>query len=158
MDSFALIAELALALAGFSGVASAFGGRDRSYQPVERQRLVSLFAAAGIALAGAASVDTMASAGLPSQQVFTIASALVFILTAVTLLPYLRKGMRFVRDPNSSTTPWVLAVSFGIILAVLALSAANVALGGRAWPLIGGLYLLLLYGLWMFTRILTLRN
>ena len=119
---------------------------------------MSLFAAAGITLAGAASVDTMAAAGLPTQQVFRFASALVFVLTAVTLLPYLRSGLRFVRDPTSTTRPWVLAVSLGIILTVLALFGGNVALGGRSWPLIGGLYLLLLYGLWMFTRILTLRN
>ena len=45
-----------------------------------------------------------------------------------------------------------------LVAAVLILVGGNAALEGVAWPLIGGLYLLLMYGLWMFTRILTLRN
>ena len=48
--AFALIAELALALAGFGGVAAAFGGRDRSYAPVEISRLRVLFSHAFLAL------------------------------------------------------------------------------------------------------------
>jgi hypothetical protein len=48
--AFALIAELALALAGFAGVAAAFGGRDRSYAPVELTRLRVLFSHAFLAL------------------------------------------------------------------------------------------------------------
>jgi hypothetical protein len=159
MDSFTQIAELALALAGFAGVASAFGGRERLYEPVERLRLVSLFTAAGIVLAVSAFVDTMASAGVSGELIFRSASALVFVATAATLLPFnLRNGVQFVRDPSSSTTPWVLTLAIGNNAAVLILVGGNAALEGVAWPLIGGLYLLLMYGLWMFTRILTLRN
>jgi len=49
-STFALIAKLSLALAGFGGVAAAFGGRDRSYAPVEMTRLRILFSRAFLAL------------------------------------------------------------------------------------------------------------
>ncbi|MGH0029313.1 MAG: hypothetical protein ACQGVC_05955 [Myxococcota bacterium] len=49
-EPFALLAELAIALAGFAGVAAAFAGKERAYGPSERLRLFSLFLDSGTIL------------------------------------------------------------------------------------------------------------
>jgi len=46
-DIFSLLAELALGLGGFTGVAAAFGGPERAYTAAERMRLLSIFLSAG---------------------------------------------------------------------------------------------------------------
>ena len=56
-----------MGLAGFAGVAAAFGGRDRSYNPVERLRLGALFGIAAIPLGGSLLAISLMSAGLTAQ-------------------------------------------------------------------------------------------
>ena len=43
VDTFHLLAEIAIAIAGFAGVASAFGGRDKQYRDAELLRIRRLF-------------------------------------------------------------------------------------------------------------------
>jgi hypothetical protein len=45
-ETFSLLAELALALGGFTGVAAAFEGRDRAFTLAERTRFLAIFVAA----------------------------------------------------------------------------------------------------------------
>lgn len=51
-DVLSLYAELALALAGFAGVTSAFAGRDRAFKPTERSRVEAVLMNSAAALAG----------------------------------------------------------------------------------------------------------
>lgn len=73
-DSFSLLAELAMALAGFSGVAAAFSGRDRSYQSTEFIRLVSLFLTSGVVFAGSGAVYVLLLAEVAPPLVFRFVS------------------------------------------------------------------------------------
>jgi hypothetical protein len=50
IGAFELFAELSLALAGFTGVAASFGGRDRDFRPIEVSRIAGVFSFAGISL------------------------------------------------------------------------------------------------------------
>ena len=43
VETFELFAELSIALAGFTGVAAAFGGRDREFSRIDRGRLDAVF-------------------------------------------------------------------------------------------------------------------
>lgn len=43
VEILSLIAELALGLAGFTGVAGAFGGRERVYTPADHARIEGIF-------------------------------------------------------------------------------------------------------------------
>jgi hypothetical protein len=51
-EVFSLYAELALALAGFTGVASAFAGRERAFRPTELTRLQGILVNSASVLAG----------------------------------------------------------------------------------------------------------
>ena len=50
-DAFVVLAELSLALAGFTGVVSAFGGRERAFNQVEQMRLAMILVNSGGPLA-----------------------------------------------------------------------------------------------------------
>ena len=93
VESFRLLAELALVLAGFTGVVVAFVGRERSFDPANRARLWTMFEFV------AASITTV-----------------VFTLGGLNLFP------------------------------------------AEAWPLLAAFYLLLLYAIFSFFRMLILRN
>jgi hypothetical protein len=67
-DKFDLLAELAIAVAGFAGVASAFGGRERSFGPAELIRLKALFQFSALVLTGCFSLAALASAGIAARS------------------------------------------------------------------------------------------
>ena len=76
---FTIFPELALALAGFAGVAATFSGRDRSYDPAEKERLKGLFLIAGSTIIVSISIIALYSAGLTASTVYFWASALALV-------------------------------------------------------------------------------
>ena len=148
-SSLILFAELALGLAGFAGVAAAFAGPSRSYGPLEMSRLSGLFFNSGLTLGGSVLLLTLAAAGVKTELAFTTLSivALVFMIVAgaVGLPPAYRAAEQRWAVHASALTTGVLALVYG----------SNVWLGGEAWPVLAAFSWQLLYGLWLFTRILT---
>lgn len=66
-DVLSLYAELSLGLAGFVGVVSAFSGRDRVFQPIEKVRVMHVLGCAGSVLAGRLDThDTLAIRASPA--------------------------------------------------------------------------------------------
>ena len=155
--TFALIAELALALAGFGGVAAAFGGRDRSYAPVEISRLRVLFSHAFLALA-----ISLFAIGLlyatTAETACRIASVAGVLSQTPTSAYFLRLVYR--HTANQETTPgWVgFIFSLAAMVAIPLLFATSIALGGSSEYLIFALSTQVLYGLWIFMRLLIHRN
>jgi hypothetical protein len=154
-DTFALFAELSLGLAGFAGVAAAFGGRHRSYRPGDENRLVGLFVSAGVTLAGCVAILTLIATDMAVHNAFLLVSALLFAVSGMVTLKRVPLNYRLAQDAEASIEPWAAHLASLHFAALLLLYGGNLWLGGRAWPLIGGFSLQLLFGLWLFTRLLT---
>jgi hypothetical protein len=157
-STFALLAELSLGLAGFGGVAAAFGGANRQFTRAELIRLRALFLHASLSLALALLGTSLLWFGLaPSSAAFW--TCCVGVLVHVPTSVYLSIGAyRFARDQQTTTT-WLV---FWAILVPTWLAAgfyaAGAWTGGSIGFLVSGLSLQLLLGVWVFVRVLTLRD
>jgi hypothetical protein len=159
LETFTLLAELALGLAGFTGVAAAFGGRDRTYAAIERFRLEGIFLTAAGAMVGSLCVLTLTGAGRPTTEAYRWASLVSAPVLLFTLLRIASPSMlALMRDPNSSASPWIHALGTTLIAACLFLLAGNFIAWWDAWPLFAAFSLQLTWGLFLFARLLTQRN
>ena len=152
------MAELALGLAGFAGVAAAFGGRDRSYEPAERVRLGALFGIAAIPLGGSLLTISLMSAGLTAQSSYLCVSSVGLLALIAVATLFLPRTFQLAAHADASTELWAAVFATVFVAANFVLLAANLILGGEAWPLISAFSSQLVYSLWMFFRILTRRN
>ena len=155
--TLALVAELALGLAGFGGVAAAFGGRDRSYAPVEITRLRVLFSHSFLALS-----ISLFAIGLLFTTTPTTAcvwASVAGVLSQTPLSAYLLR-LVYRHTVNRETTPgWRgFTFSLGAMIVAPIFFGASVASGGNSTLFVFGLSTQLLYGLWIFMRLLIHRN
>ena len=157
-STFALFAELSLGLAGFAGVAAAFGGRQRSHGPGDENRLFGLFVSAGVTLAGCMAILTLIATDMSPHHIFLLVSAVLFAINGVVMLMRVPNNYRLAHASDASIEPWAAHLASFHFSALLLLYGGNLWLGGRAWPLIAGFSLQLLFGLWLFTRLLTRSN
>jgi hypothetical protein len=155
--TFALIAELALALAGFGGVAAAFGGRDRSYAPVEMTRIRVLFSHAFLALS-----TSLLAIGLLFTTTTEAACRWASVAGLLSQTPTSAYLLRLVyrHTANQDTTPGWHGFLFSLasMVAIPLLFGASIASGGSSVLLVFALSTQLLYGLWIFMRLLIHRN
>jgi len=153
-----LFAELALALAGFTGVAAAFGGRERAYSQADRARLLSISLSSGAVLAGTLVAWTLAAAGCSAATVFgwsSLAGAFVLVFFFLKVLPH---AYSLARDPEASTSPFIAHLGTVVYGAGIFLFAGNFLVWGEAWPLLAGSSIHLGWGIFLFARVLTQRN
>ena len=101
-STFALIAELAVGLAGFGGVAAAFGGRDRSYAPVELTRMRALFAHAALVLASSLLATSLLWFGLDLSQACFWSSALGLAGEVPAAAYFSSRAYQYVVDPKGN--------------------------------------------------------
>ena len=153
-STFELLAELGLGLAGFAGVAAAFGGRSRNYGSIDLLRLKVLFFCAGSVVAGSLAIFTFASYGLEDTTIFFVISAALTVISAAGGVPILLAAHRTVRDPEIVAPAWVFFVGASYLVVVEVFYVLNLFKGGEAGPLTAGFSLSLVYGLWMFTRLM----
>jgi hypothetical protein len=132
-DTFSLLAELALGLTGFTGVAAAFGGSDRAFSGPDRFRLLAIFLSAASVLVG------------------SLSAILILMPFFYRVLP---RTYAFARDPDLGTSILI----FGFVAAQVIIS--GLLLVGKfifwreAWPLFGAFSVQLALGLFLFARIL----
>ena len=157
-DTFSLIAEISIGLAGFSGVAAAFGGRDRSFRRTERIRLTGVFVMAGSTLAGCLAIYATAAAGFIAATQYQAAGSVCFVVSAWMLAVPIRQAGGETGNPESTASVGVLALTAGLTTLCLVLYGMCVFQGGLSGPLVSGMSIQLLTGLWMFTRLLTRSN
>jgi hypothetical protein len=151
--TFELLSEIAIAVAGFAGVAAAFGGRDRSFEPIELVRLTALFQYSGAVLGGCFGLLALVAAGLSSAgaiRVVSIAEALIYGALAFTALP---RAYRLYKD--ASTVPGRVYFVSGTYAVFIPLLIGNGAVLASEWPLIVVFAGSLLMGLWLFHGLLT---
>lgn len=152
-----LYAELSLALAGFAGVASAFAGRERTFQPIERMRLVGVVALSASVLGGCLAYSA-ASIALFSLGQAETAAGLVSLLLLSPLFFVVPRLWARARDADSNVDPWSLyLVTVLLILETLLLSSAGLGFGA-GWQLALSFGFQLLQGLWLFFLLLTRQN
>jgi hypothetical protein len=158
VETLSLIAELALGLAGFTGVAGTFGGRDRDYSPADQARIESIFMLTGSVLAGSLASLTLLSAGFPNAASYGWASLIAGAICFRPLYIALTRGVSLAKDPEMSTSSLIVIASLVIILSSLGFNIGNFLLWKNAWPLLAASSLQLAWALFLFARILTQRN
>ena len=133
-DTLQTIAELSIALAGFTGIVAALGRRAQGeWEPHERARLESLLWAAvgGVVFSMAPSV--VASSGLSEATIWRVGNGVFgFLHVAATAWFFRRWGLVFRSLLRSPDTPRIVTASAPIIallVAALVLGQFAVALG-----------------------------
>ena len=157
-DTFSLLAELAVGLAGFTGIAAAFGGHDREYSDPDRVRLLSIFLSAGCVLVGSLCALTLTSAGWSSSQSYRwsgLSAAAVLIPSFYFVIP---QAYAFARDPDASTSFAIVALAVVANLVSVLLLTGNFIFWREAWPVIGASSIQLAWGLFLFARVLMVRK
>ena len=153
-----MLAELALGLAGFTGVAAAFGGRDRTYSTAERARIIAIFLSAGGVLVGTLCVLTLTATGGSATAAYVWASLVAATVQFSFLYLIIPQAYALAKDPEASTSIWTFGLAVTQCVASLCLLAGNLVGWREAWPLIAAFSIQLTWGLFVFARILTQRN
>ena len=151
---FELFSEIAIAVAGFAGVAVALGGRDRSFAPLELVRITSLFIYSGLVLAGCFGLFALAAAevgAVTAIRVVSFGEAIGFVAFTAATGPSAIRNTR----PNES---WVPFAVIGTYAAIVLLCLVNGLVVVREWPLIVAFSITILLSLWIFLRLLTHRS
>ena len=154
LATFELFAELSLALAGFSGVASTFGGRGREFSPIDRQRLDSIFFFSGLSLAVSLLVMTLADAGFSDARTYSFACGISGFLMLGVVSTQGPKMLKLRREGESISSDGFIAFSFVYLSGLSAAYFWAAIFEQASWPLLAGISSQLLYGLWMFARLL----
>ncbi len=157
-DLFPLYSELALGLLGFVGVVSAFAGRDRVFMPTERIRFLGVVMASVVVLVGCFSFFAAQAAGMDEGMSLRLAGVGPLLISLAELGILMPATVRAARDPESTTEPWSLAVSFSVLATNIVLGGAAIAAIASYACLVLGFSITLLHGIWMFVRVLTRRN
>ncbi len=151
---FSLIAELSLGLLGFSGVAAAFGGRERAFNYVEKVRFFGIVAQSVNPLFGSLAIYVLSAAGFGSAGIISGAAGLSIFISlsffAITMPAVTRSG----RDASTSTETWAVVVVWIQMLVTTSLYALSILGGGVAWSLVAAYTCHLAMGVFIFWRIL----
>lgn len=155
LEDFALIAELALGLTGFAGVAAAFGGREREFTPIDRVRLAAVFQTSAGPMVGSLLLIALVRSSTVSDSVavsIVAVSSIAYILA--TLGPASIRALKLARRDNSADPR---AVAMTLVAGSVQLSLyASAALGfAGSSAVVGGYAIQLVVGVWMFWRLLT---
>ena len=157
MESFGLLTEVGVALAGFSGVAIAIGGRNGEISQLQQWRNTNLLLSTLGVTFGSLSVPFFEAFGLEGPALWR-ASSLAFLPIALSTLVAPNVTLR--RIPRSkivhfSKSTWYLSIVLTGFAFVSQLSNVLELFGTAApGPLFAGLLALLIGGALQFTRIL----
>jgi hypothetical protein len=157
-SAFELLAELGLGLAGFAGVAAAFGGRAREYGKVDLSRLMVLFVCAGSVVVGSLAVITLAALGIEGETILVIVSVAMALIAAAAAFPLFRQAYRNTRNMPDMAPPYVLVAAAIYLITFESLLVLNIFKGGKPGFLLAAFSLSLIYGLWVFVRLMTRPN
>ena len=154
LDAFALIAELSLGLLGFSGVAAAFGGREREFNYVERVRFFGIVVHSTTPLFRLPfRLRAFAHKCFAIPDVF--GGCVHFCRNAYgAVLRTLADVHKARNDASASTEDWAVAVVWIHLFAAVSLYLWSILAGGAAAQLIVAFASHLAMGVFIFWRIL----
>jgi hypothetical protein len=156
--TFELLAEIAIAVAGFAGVATAFGGRERNFGIIEKIRLTALFQYSAMVLAGCFILLALDSAEIPAPTTIALASFAVAVALFALAVSAMPRVIRQALSEDSTSSKGALALVIAVYAVTIPLCGINAFVLKAQWPLITVFALLILESLWLFHRLLTLKG
>ena len=157
-EIFQLLAEIAVAVAGFAGVATVFGGRERSFNTSEVLRLRALFQFSALILAGSLGLLAIDAAGISSEKAIICISVALALATTIGALDVPWKAIKLRGTVDSSVTPLSLVIGFSPSVLCVPLLFYNALFIRQEWLLIVVFSYYVLVTLWAFYRLLVNRN
>ena len=147
-----------MAVVGFAGVAAAFGGRERAYLPIEKDRLRGLFAFSFTALATSLLAISLPSFAVAAESAPFWSSVVGAALWIPTAGYFVHVAARNLSDPESSTDSgaFFIVVIGGAVPAVL--HSVSIGSGGHSGLLALALSAQVLFAVWVFMRVLIHRT
>lgn len=158
VDTFHLLAEIAIAIAGFAGVASVFGGREKKYREAELLRIRGLFQISVLVLLGGFGISVLQASGMSNQQAISLISLVLIVAYGMVFLDVPLKAIRLYRTRGSTVTVGSLVIALSVYVFGLPLLVANLLVIRQEWPLILLLSLSILQSIWAFYRLVTREN
>jgi hypothetical protein len=158
IETFHLLAEIAIAIAGFAGVASVFGGREKQYREAELLRIRGLFELSALVLIGCFGISVVQALGIPKQQAISLVSLILTVAYGIVVLDVPMKATKLYRKRESTVTVAALVTAFSVYVIGLPLLLANTLVLRQEWPLILVMSLSILQSIWSFYRLVTREN
>jgi len=109
-------------------------------------------------VAGSLAILTFASYGINDATNYLIVSAALALILGFAGVPLLLAAYRTVKDPKIVAPTWVFVAGIFYLVTIEALYVQCLFKGGESSPLIAAFSLSLVYGLWMFTRLMVRHN
>jgi hypothetical protein len=157
-EIFQLLAEMAIAVAGFAGVATVFGGQDRSFSTAEILRLRALFQFSALIIFCCLGLIAMDASGM-SRELSVLYISIAAVLTTIwCALDVPLKATKLRGDLDSSITPLSLLIGFSPSVICVPLLSINALLLRQEWLLITVFSYYILLTLWSFYRLLVNRS
>ena len=158
-DTFSLFAEVAIAVAGFAGVATVFGGREKRFRDAELLRLRGLFQLSALVLSGCFGIASCQAAGLSNELTMILVSMTLIVAYGLVAMDAPVKATRLYREKKETTISLgALAGAWSIYVFGLPLLTINAFLLQQEWPLILLFSLSILQSIWQFYRLVTKVN
>ena len=154
-ETFSLVAELAVAFVGFSGIVVALGRRQSgNLSPLERRRLGNLFSQAFAALITSLVALTLLHAEVSEMVVWRLASA-AWAFAATTMLARDWRRLRALSEPERALVDRrLLVVIYAAVILTVLLQASNSVHLHTLWPLLVAVSLNLLIAFQVFVLLL----
>ena len=154
-ETLSLIAELAVALAGFSGIVVVLGRREGQPSHMEKRRLDNLFLHALWALATSLLALILLHASIQDATVWRLAST-IWVLPFPVLLVRDWRRVRAISASEPTNPPMLAAIYVAAVSAAL-LQVANGLYLHSIWPFLSAVCLNLLLGFQQFVTLLYAR-
>lgn len=158
VDIFYLLAEIAIAVAGFAGVATVFGGREKRFRDAELLRLRGLFQLSALVLTGCFGIASIQAAGLSNEQTMSFVSMILTVAYGLVAIDVPLKAIRLYRKKETTVTLGALITACLLYVFGLPLLITNAFLLRQEWPLILLFSLSILTSIWQFYRLVTKVN
>jgi hypothetical protein len=154
-DILLTLAEVSVALAGFSGVVAVFGRRDPgTWSFADRFRFFALVHTSLSSLLLCILPFGLLAFNIPEEAVWRALSSLLVLYLIVVAVLSTRRLLAAAASERGEFTAIVMPVGLAIGAATLALNIYNVAVGAAFGPFLLGLIFLLVTSSFLFARML----
>ncbi len=155
-DFLTLIGELAIGVAGFSGIVAALTRRSAGeWRPVDVLRLQMLIRTSIAVAAWAVLPALLLASGLSGAVLWRVVSASWLVLAPFAIFAQLRRGHAQISENPEDTSRSLYVFVIAVPISSFVLQAANVMIVEDAWPHLTALSLGLLNALLLFVRLAT---
>jgi hypothetical protein len=117
-----------------------------------------LFVCAGFVVAGSLAILALAALGLEDSTIYKSVSAAMAVIMVLAVTPLYITAYKNTRESPEVAQPYVLVIATLSAIMMESLLAASVVRGGEPGFVFAAFSVALLYGLWVFVRLMTRPN